>query len=362
MRILVHAPNWVGDHVMAYPFYFTLNELFGKSDIYLIGRKWIASLYPPFFKQVIAFSHGKEPSPEEFHFLKSLTWDYAFTLSPSIRSALLLWRLKAHYRIGQRDKLRSLILRLPPQRGSLRLPPPYPWEHRSLSYIRLLTPFFPTNQLAEDYWQKYRHLKVSFPVSRKFLQKKEVQLIRRQYPQNFILGICPGSVVPSKIYPVEHIQRVIELFLEKYPKSVILFLGSHIEKEYVQKITTAISPNFQNRLLDFTTKTNLTEAGFLLQHCHVLLANDSGLAHLSSLSHTPLVSFQGMGRKEETLPLNPQKIIFHKQLRCSPCFQKKCPRRDYPLECLVSIPPQEVFAAIENFLGEAFHQVIKISV
>lgn len=30
--ILVHAPNWVGDHVMAFPFYLTLKELFPNAD------------------------------------------------------------------------------------------------------------------------------------------------------------------------------------------------------------------------------------------------------------------------------------------------------------------------------------------
>ena len=44
--VLVHAPNWVGDHAMAFPFYAALRELLPETKIVLIGRSWIADLAP----------------------------------------------------------------------------------------------------------------------------------------------------------------------------------------------------------------------------------------------------------------------------------------------------------------------------
>jgi ADP-heptose:LPS heptosyltransferase len=39
-RVLVHAPNWVGDHAMAFPFYAALRELLPQAQLHLIGRAW----------------------------------------------------------------------------------------------------------------------------------------------------------------------------------------------------------------------------------------------------------------------------------------------------------------------------------
>lgn len=351
MKILVHAPNWVGDHIMAYPFYYALKELFPKSQLYLCGRKWISTLYPKFFSEVIAFEKNKNPSLEQIKKFQELNFHLSFTLSPSYRSAIFLFKIKAKYRLGQKNFLRNIFLNFPKEKGSLRIPPPYPFEHRSLSYLRLLTPFFPNEKLAEDYLEKYRSLNIDFTLTEKL--KKNPMFLRwqKQKKNNITFAICPGSVAESKVYPVEYLKKVIELFFESYPKGFVLFLGSHIEKIYAEKITKSLNPKFFRKIYDFTQETTLQEAAYLLKESQLLLANDSGLAHLSTLTQTPLISFQGMGRKEETLPLNPKKIIFHRQLPCSPCFQKKCPRKDKPLECL-DIPPTEVFAAIQNLLKQ----------
>ncbi len=349
MKIVVHAPNWVGDHVMAYPFYRLLPELFPNASLTLIGRSWISSLQPKTFHKIIAFDAKKNFSSEIRNQLKTEKFDIGFTLSPSFRSALLLFRLGCRLRIGFREQLRTLLLKFPPERGALRIPPVNRLEHRSLSYLRLLTPFFPAELVAEEYLARLGTVTEKFTEDKNFLNtelgKQFGNAIRHKVP---VLAICPGSVAPSKIYPIHHLIQVIANFLAQDNRRTVILVGSGIEKEYAARIRKAF-PQEAN-IIDITGKTSLEQLGYLLSQTSVLVANDSGVGHLSTLTGTPLVSFQGMGRKEETVPLNPRKVIFHLQLPCSPCFKKECPRWDKPLECLEGIPPQAVSAAIENFL------------
>ena len=60
LKVIVHAPNWVGDHIMAFPFYSVLKEALPKAKLYLIGRSWISSIIPEnTFADIIILFHRK---------------------------------------------------------------------------------------------------------------------------------------------------------------------------------------------------------------------------------------------------------------------------------------------------------------
>ncbi|HNJ66851.1 MAG TPA: glycosyltransferase family 9 protein, partial [Turneriella sp.] len=97
---------------------------------------------------------------------------------------------------------------------------------------------------------------------------------------------------------------------------------------------------------DATSPRPLADSARLIAQCAALVANDSGLAHITSLTGSALVTFNGMGRREETSPLTHRKTFFDLQLECSPCFAKVCPRKDQPLACLTGIAPDAVAKAV----------------
>lgn len=346
--ILVHAPNWVGDHTMAFPFYAVLNRLFPRQKKILIGRAWIESLLPPnIFDESFTLTE-KNASPETLQTLRARKVDLAFTLSPSFRSAWLLRQIKATWRIGYKTDMRSVLLRPPPETGALRLPPHHPWEHRALSFIRLLTPFFEPEMIAEDYFEMFRDHDWHFPLGASEKNEIEEMLAPLKLTTPFWI-ICPGSVAPSKVYPMKHLAEVIRLSARKQPNLNFLLVGSHIEREYANQLKKLLTKGEQTRVYDVTAKTSLKQVLYLLQKAVGCIANDSGVAHMSSLTKTPLVTFVGMGRKEETLVLNPRKKVLNLNLRCAPCGKKVCPRKDSPLECLEKIPPTEVANAMTLF-------------
>ncbi|RME93166.1 MAG: lipopolysaccharide heptosyltransferase family protein, partial [Candidatus Hydrogenedentota bacterium] len=275
--LLIHAPNWVGDHAMAFPFYSVLQKLFPEAKKYLLGRKWITSLVPPNVFNEVFVLEGKQLPDTLRQQLQKKKIEMGFTLSPSFRSAFLLKSIKIPFRIGYKTDFRSWLLHYPPQRGALRIPPYNQWEHRSLSYIRLLTPFFEQDKIAEDYWERGKASVWNFPFPKSLMQKWNKQL-----PKQFWV-ICPGSVAPSKVYPMHHLAKVIE----SCPRTHFVLLGSHIEQGYAKQLKSLLSKSSNQKIVDLTNQTNLLEALFILKKAKGLIANDSGLAHISFLTQTP---------------------------------------------------------------------------
>lgn len=349
--IIIHAPNWVGDHIMAFPFYRLTASLFPKATKVLIGRSWVSSLAPKSFSEIVVFDQGKNFSREKLAYLKNRQPELGFTLSPSFRSARWLYRIGCKKRIGYRGQLRSCLLKFPTPRGALRVPPLNRFEHRSLSYLRLLTPFFDDNQIAENYFARLGALPEVFDLPQYEIKSifQKTGLPSSFFTRNQVLAICPGSVAPSKIYPISYLRIIINDYLKQSKTRKVILVGSQIEKPYAHEIMK--DHPLRNQIVDLTTKTTLTELAWVLTKCQALIANDSGVAHLSTLTHTPLVSFIGMGRKEETIMLNPYKNVLQTHLTCSPCFKKECPRRDEPLKCLVDVSPKQVSIALEKIIN-----------
>lgn len=350
-RILIHAPNWVGDHVMAFGFYHSLKALFSDSEIVLIGRKWVSSLLPDQIFSETYTIEGKKLNKETRDILIQKNFDLGITLSPSFRSALTLFRLKIPMRIGYKTDSRAFLLKTPRFSGALNIPPYSIYEHRSLSYIRLLTPWLPGATTAEEFFMDYTtRLGDSFALKNNPHQKKAITGILHEngLKHKKFWIICPGSVAPSKVYPLEHLAHIITSYIEesKREKKTIVFIGSKIEKEYVVQLREKIEPKYHKHLLDLTEKTLLDEAVLIMRSAAGIIANDSGIAHMAALTSTPLITFLGMGRKEETITLSREKTVFNLNLPCSPCMKKKCPRKDHPVECLKKIPPDEVYAAM----------------
>lgn len=341
--VLVYAPNWVGDHAMAFPFYAALRDLLPAAEVVIVGRTWISDLVPENLGPIIPFS-GKNPARATLQSLREKKISLGFTLSPSFRSALLLYRLGAKRRYGFPSDLRRFLLS--GEKNSHRRPPYNRYEHRSLAYLRLLNPLLPAGILAEDLWERYRDTKLS-PLPAALLAKKFGLRLHRH-----LVVICPGSTAASKKYPIGHTIHVIERVALQMPRIEFLLLGAESDAVDCDTIARHFATT-RIRVRSLCGKTSLREAHGIIAAAGVVVANDSGLAHITSLTPTPLVTFNGMGRRSETAPLTRQKTLFDLELECSPCFAKICPRKDVPLACLVGIAPEAVAAAVRSYISNA---------
>lgn len=341
--VLVYAPNWVGDHAMAFPFYAALRDLLPKAEIAIVGRTWVSDLAPENLGPIISFA-GKNPARAILQSLREKKFALGFTLSPSFRSALLLYRIGAKRRYGFDSDLRRFLLT--GEKNPHRHPPYNRYEHRSLAYLRLLNPLLPAGILSEDLWERYRDTKLS-PLPAALLAKKFSLRLHR-----YLVVICPGSTAASKKYPIGHTIHMIESIARQMPRTEFVLLGAESDAADCDTIAHHFAAT-RIRVRSLCGKTSLREAHGIIAAAGVVVANDSGLAHITSLTPTPLVTFNGMGRRSETAPLTRQKILFDLELECSPCFAKICPRKDVPLACLVGIAPEAVAAAVLSYISNS---------
>ena len=160
------------------------------------------------------------------------------------------------------------------------------------------------------------------------------------------IGIAPFAAHKGKIYPLSQMERVIALLSQNDKNRIFLFGAGEKEKNWCEKwdktyphVTSLVGRMKMNRELA------------LMSHLDTMLSMDSVNMHLASLAGTPVVSIWGATHpfagftgiqtaKSKTLQV---------ELPCRPCSifgNKKCRKGDY--ECLWSITPQEIVAAIED--------------
>lgn len=186
------------------------------------------------------------------------------------------------------------------------------------------------------------------------------------------IGIAPFAAHQGKIYPLEKMEKVIEMLIEKRPECrIILFGGGGKEKEQMEKwaekysnvelAATVISEKQKvksekyaddtvqdERNNNFQLSTFNSQLGSelqLMKDLDVMLSMDSGNMHLASLVGTRVVSiwgathpwagFLGWGQSEDD-------CVQRNDLKCRPCSiygNKPCLRGD--MECM-NIEPSKV--------------------
>lgn len=90
----------------------------------------------------------------------------------------------------------------------------------------------------------------------------------------------------------------------------------------------------------------------------LVIATDSGTAHLASLVR-PVLSLFGGSPWRRYAPLGPANLVVHHAVECSPCFQfdRRHANLCHSQECLVRLLPGQAESALEAYLaGEEFHE------
>ncbi len=165
-----------------------------------------------------------------------------------------------------------------------------------------------------------------------------------------LLNPNASDIIPQRRWPRSNYIKLAKLLLEEKGNWIII-TGTESEKNDAQLITQAIN---SERCLNLAGQTSLAELLDLYCLADVLVTNDSGPAHFSSM--TSIQSFVLFGPETPSLygPLGKNVRIFYSRFACSPCVsaynQRKSPCRDN--QCLKSITVREVYEVIKKYLGE----------
>jgi heptosyltransferase II len=326
-RILVRAPNWLGDSIMSVPAVRAIKS--GRPDAHLTIAT--PQRIAPMWKLVPEVDEVL-PIPERSLFATARVlrrqkfFDVAILFPDSLRAALEVWLARVPRRAGFRGHHRSWLLnQIIPERET-----PGPVEHQAEKYLRI------TKSVGVDLAAKERRFSTAAAAAienRRSLSKHESNASVAR------IGLCPGAEYgPAKRWLPERFAEVATAVSAQSNVHWILF-GTAKDADVGETIAKTLGEDCTNRI----GKTSLEELISELRECRLLLTNDTGTMHLATLLGVPVVAIFGSTEPHLTGPLGDGNVVIRHQVECSPCFLRECP---IDFRCMKAVTSEEVVAAV----------------
>lgn len=166
------------------------------------------------------------------------------------------------------------------------------------------------------------------------------------------LGIAPFAAHRGKIYPIQRMEKAIQLIIQKFPKcKIFLFGGGKEEKQ----ILDLLAEKYEQCMNASAVLGGLENEIRLMSHLDVMISMDSANMHLASLVNTPVISVWGATHPYAGFMGWNQKIENAVQIDmyCRPCSiygNKPCIRGDYA--CMNDITPEQICNRVASVLNQ----------
>jgi heptosyltransferase-2 len=349
-RILVRAPNWIGDQILAYPFFHYLRQGYPAAQITVACMSWVAS---------IQFRHLVDhvcvlPQPRSSSLWASARaleaqakllraqgpWDMGLCLPNSFASAWLLARARVQWRRGYNADGRGWLLH-----DSLS-PEPWATMHRAEAYVHLLPERVRPQRVVQNFWGSAddgakpgaSSVRKQFDAERAWLV--DVPIVPPM-PDYWVLA--PGSMAPSRRWPVERFTALAR-HIAHTTGLTGLVVGGKAEATVAHQLCQ--DPGLA--LVDCTDRGTVAAYWQIFRQARFTVSNDSGLAHVAALCGSPVYIAWGAGDPRKTRPLGPGPVkMLHHPVDCWPCENNVCHQpQQRTLACLRGIQPEAVWRAI----------------
>ena len=213
--------------------------------------------------------------------------------------------------------------------------------------------FKPLKPIVERYADVFRHLGFDlslstpdFPTAQPL--PKEIQSLLKECPQPYI-GIAPFAAYSSKTYSLDKMKAVIDHF-SKTGATVVMFGGGQTEVQKLNEIAN-LFPN----VISLAGRLSLDDELKLIGHLKVMLAMDSGNAHMAALMGVKVLTLWGVTHPYSGFkPYNqPLEYCLVSDLEKFPKIPTSIYGNRYPKgyeKAIESISEKEIIAAIEKIV------------
>mgnify|MGYP003333570688 FL=1 len=319
-RILVRAPNWIGDAVMCEPALRGLRALFPGAELTLLAKPAIAELfvaYPGIDRRLVyddrgihAGLSGKWTLAGQ---LRRHRFDLAVLFQNAFEAALITWLAGIRRRYGYVTDGRSFLLTDPVAR-----PDPAALVHQVHYYWDLLKPLGVTGSPSVP----------ALAVSENEIRAMDERLGELGIGRDdLIVGVNPGSTYGSakRWLPERYAEsalRVCRRLEEQQGRPVsVVILGAKGEEE----LGHAVADRLTVRSAVLSGRTNIRELMAATKRCTILLTNDTGPMHLAAAFAVPVVAVFGPTDWKTTSPYGQAASIVRQPVDCAPCLLRECP-------------------------------------
>ncbi len=376
-RLLVFAPNWLGDAVMAVPCLEALRRYYPAADVCVAARAHLA----PLFEMVAGVGEviplrqagpagGWFSALQDARRLRDGRFEVAILLPNSFRAAWIASRTRIPERWGYAADLRSrwLTQSVTRVRGG----------HQVEYYQRLLRGLGivegkSAEAAAESALARPIHLDVP-GVARDWA--RETLTARGWTAGTPLVGMAPGAAYgTAKQWPPDRFAQLAAQLDREGVRTVLV--GSGADKAVCDAIergaTSHLAPRTSHFVMNLVGATDLKQLAAVMAECRTFVSNDSGAMHLAAAVGGPVVAIFGSTNETETAPLpSPETrpgldsnsaygagaktdmrpgFISHAIVAtaewCRPCMLRECPIEH---RCMTAIGVERVLAEVQKRL------------
>ena len=343
-KVLIRAPNHLGDCLMALPMINETREAYPGSTVTVLAPEHLTVLYElnPAVDHVLAIPtehvHGLIGVIKIKDIIAPHAFDVSYILPPSFGAAAGFKLAGIKQRIGYVTDGRRLLLSKP-----LPLPTPLSSTHRSEIYFNLL--------------RRATGADVDFVRPKLFLNEKDTAgaeeiLSRFGVGENRPYAVLAvRAVAESRRWGLSKYTDLAKRLISSYGLKVVLVGSSGDARD----ADTVVSSAGARDVVNLAGKTGLRESAALITCARFFVGNDSGPAHLAAAVGIPLVVLSGADQPKETSPLSPRKqLIYLDHLDCISCVKNICPlKNEDHMRCMTEITVDMVTNAIDKLLRSA---------
>ncbi|MBI4568989.1 MAG: lipopolysaccharide heptosyltransferase II [Planctomycetes bacterium] len=344
-RVLVRAPNWVGDVVMATPALRALRAALPAARIALLGRPLVERILSgtPWVDEFLPAPRGLS-WPATLWALRGRRFDLAVALPNSWRAALETFASGAPRRVGYRRGGRGLFLthalsRPTDDRG--RFAPVYMGEY----YLRLLRLIGIDGQP-----------RVELPLPDQLRARGEALLHGFGITSgDRLICLNPGAAYgSSKCWLPERFAQVADRCARELGAKVALLSGPG-EGDVVSAILGRMTSRLVN---DPRAVIPLDLLRPVIRRANLLITNDTGPRHYAAAFDVPAVVIMGSTDPRYTQCPGERAVILREaHLPCIACHRRVCPLPDHP--CMAGITVDRVMAAARGALEKGGRELVR---
>jgi heptosyltransferase-2 len=334
-RLVVRAPNWLGDAVMALPALGAVRAAFPDTRIAIAAMASIAPIFeedtPAGQDELIPLGaadfvraparhqagdgHGRPP--KEVAALAAGKFDAVLLLPNSFRAAWVARRAGIPERWGYGANLRGWLL-------TRAIAKPKDRHLHQSAYYRELA----------------RGLGIEVPES---LPRLTVRGVADSAP---VVGFAPGAAGGhAKRWPPRRVAELVAR-VSKERGAVCVLVGAQADRDAAREIESSLPADV--RPVNLIGRTDLRLLAGVLARCGAFVSNDSGAMHLAAAVGVPVAAIFGPTNDRVTAPLGDHDVFVH-QVFCRPCMLRDCP---IDHRCMKGITTDAVFGAVAARLDQ----------
>jgi len=334
-KILVRAPNWIGDAVMCEPAVQGLRSLFPEAELAMLAKPAVAELFlsHPGLHSVLVYDDKKAHAGISGKWslagmLRRHRFDLAVLFQNAFEAAFLTWLAGIPRRYGYTTDGRVFFLTEP---------------------VAVPNGPVPVHQV-EYYWNLLKPLGLAggAPLPTLFVSADEKRTVDVWLASaginssDLIIGINPGSTYGSaKRWSSDRFAEVARRLVRRLEQAesahvAVVILGAKGEESLGKDIAT----QFGGRSVVLSGATTIRELMAVVKRCRLLMTNDTGPMHIAAAFGVPVVAVFGPTDWRTTSPYGQERSIVREAVDCAPCLLRECP---IDHRCMTRVSVEKVY-------------------